>query len=146
MQGFKAVFNKNNTFNYWIWGINEIMQCQVISRRNTNSFLGILVIVNYVSIIVYFPSVVITYHFYWKKSASCCNPQKSLKEYKEDAPEDNMTRLFKLVVNWLETSYANYIVMHRKIRWLVLAVFLGFSITCCVFATKLGPDEDQVRS
>ena len=118
----------------------------VISRQNINSFSGILVIVNYVSIIVYFPSVVVTYHFYWKKSANCCNPQKNLKEHKEDAPEYNMTRLFKLVVNWLETSYANNIVLHRKIRWLVLVMFLGFSITCCVFATKLGPDEDQVRS
>lgn len=85
-----------------------------------------------------------TYHFYWKES-KCCRPKRLNSEKEEVTPQDNMTKLFKIVVTWLETTYANKIIMHKKIRWLLLSIFVVFSLTCVVFAWQLGPDEDQVR-
>lgn len=113
-------------------------------------FSGILVIVNYLSVCMYFPSVVVTYHYYWKDKQLPCifkGNQNTASETtrSSDAPQDDMTKLFKAVVNWFETTYANRIVLHHKIKWILLTLFMGLSIMFLVFAVQLGPDEEQVQ-
>ena len=63
---------------------------------------------------------------------------------REEAPQDDMTKLFKAVVRWFETSYANGVILHSQIRWVVVAIFIGLSILFMAFALQLKPDEDQV--
>ena len=61
-------------------------------------------------------------------------------------PQDDMTRLFRAVVEWFETTYAKNFVLHCKVKWVILAVFTALSILFFTFAMKLGPDEEMVSS
>ena len=136
-----------------------------------------MVIVNYISVCIYFPSVVITYHYFWKdyRPFSCCRGNSGSEiEIKEDtqhiqqddrkllemgdnhnttpqhsrqlnvAPQDEMTKMFKAIVHWFKTWYANNVVLHPKIKWVVFIAFASLTITFFAFAMHIGPDEKQV--
>ena len=62
----------------------------------------------------------------------------------DDAPQDEMTKMFKAIVHWFETSYANHVVLHPKIKWVVFFAFVSITLTFFVFAMHIGPDEKQV--
>lgn len=116
-------------------------------------------IVNYISVCIYFPSVVITYHYYWKDFVPfrhCRNKKSrdtSLKllaldqnqeKFRNDAPQDEMTKLFKAVVRWFETTYAKCIILHKRVKWVLLILFASLTTMFFVYAMHLGPDEEQV--
>ena len=44
----------------------------LLSISSFGVFSGVLVIANYISVIIFFPTVVITYHNYWEKCKCCC--------------------------------------------------------------------------
>ncbi|XP_065662076.1 protein dispatched homolog 1 isoform X3 [Hydra vulgaris] len=114
-------------------------------------FSGILVMVNFCSVCIFFPSVVVTYHYYWKDLHLCSksNTQSvingAIDSSTKDAPQDDMTKMFKNVVKWFETSYSVNFVLHNKLRWVVLLVFFVMSVIFLVFALKIGPDEEMVQ-
>ena len=150
----------------------------IIWPRNISlAATGILVIVNYISVCIYFPSVVVTYHYFWKdyRPFSCCrggsdDESKSIKDdqphsQQDDrkliemgnsttttqqqhnvAPQDEMTKMFKAIVHWFKTWYANNVVLHPKIKWVVFVAFASLTITFFAFAMHIGPDEKQVCS
>ena len=62
----------------------------------------------------------------------------------DDAPQDDMTKMFKAIVHWFETTYANRVVLHSKVKWIVMFLFASLTITFFVYAMHLGPDEKQV--
>ena len=106
--------------------------------------------VNFFSVCIFFPSVVVTYHYYWRDFNLCAktkNPStvnNAIESNINDAPQDDMTIMFKAVVKWFGSSYANNFILHNKIRWVVLLVFLVMSIIFLVFALKIRPDEEMV--
>ena len=104
---------------------------------------------------IFFPSVVVTYHYFWQECQVTCktSPQQSC-ESNEGAPRaQNRARfikpigeLFKCVVNWFEGPYVDYVIIHPVIRWVVLAFFVSASIVFLSFAVQLRPDEEQVST
>uniref|UniRef100_A0A7M5XG14 SSD domain-containing protein n=1 Tax=Clytia hemisphaerica TaxID=252671 RepID=A0A7M5XG14_9CNID len=120
-------------------------------------FSGILVIVNYLSVCVYFPSVIVTYHYYWKECTPMCRSRKKEQNLitplddeiegvtTHEAPHDDMSQMFRRVVHWLETSYANGFVLHKKWRLLIMLVCGIVSITFLVFAIRIEPQDEMVQ-
>ena len=116
-------------------------------------FSGILVLVNYISVCIFFPSVVVTYHYFWQDYKVSC--KKSTQDHPESQEEQSATQhfikfikpigeLFKCVVNWFEGPYVDYVILHPVVRWVVLICFLAASVVFASFASQLRPDEEQV--
>ena len=61
-----------------------------------------------------------------------------------EAPHDDMSQMFRRVVHWLETSYADGFVLHKKWRLLIMLVFYIISITFLVFAIEIEPQDEMV--
>jgi len=114
--------------------------------------------VNYISVCIYFPSVVVTYHYFWKdyRPFTSCNAKNKQADqkllamdqnsspYQHDPPQDDMTKMFKAIVRWFETTYADRVVLHPKVKWIVLVLFGSLTVTFFVYAMHIGPDEKQV--
>ena len=145
------------------------------------TFSALLVIVNYCSVVIFFPTVLITYEFYWKDwDWPCCRPCGRKNEVDVLSPEsatengetgsgsaaqtennnnlDNNVRSgssvnsstsanqFTLrVCRFFEGPFCDYVILHRIVRWVLLAVFLAFLALSITFATQLKGDEEQVR-
>ena len=62
----------------------------LLATRSFGVFAGVLVIVNYISVVIYFPTVIITHHFYFKNKSWPCFSRKILtlcsKSTKDDEP------------------------------------------------------------
>ena len=110
-------------------------------------FAGILVAVNYLSIIIYFPTVVTTYHFYWDKykCCCCCNRSKRVSSVEDVHEEAEPTAPPKpnAIVRFLSTTYFN-VVTHKIYRWIILAIYAVLIIVSIAFATQLRINEEQV--
>ena len=102
---------------------------------------------------IFFPSVVVTYHYFWQNlKASCKKSTKVNQEtHEEESPAQNFIEfikpigeLFKCVVNWFEGPYIEYVILHPIHRWVVMAFFLIASTVFIAFATQLQTAEEQV--
>jgi len=107
-------------------------------------FAGILVAVNYLSVIIFFPCVVVTYHLYWEKNRCCCCCPHAVG----DANSPNISPSKKHhrtnpIVRFFRINYFAF-VTHRIIRWLILAFFLCVVSVFIYLATTLKVNEEQV--
>ncbi len=115
-------------------------------------------LVNYISICIFFPSVVVTYHYFWQDcKANCKEPeQQNLQpNAQEESPLDSnrlsrlikikpIGELFKSLVCWFEGPFVDYVILHPVVRWVVLVGFTCVSIVFVSFAVQLRPEEKQV--
>ena len=110
-------------------------------------------LVNYISVCIFFPSVVVTYHYFWQDCKSACG--SSTQDHNDSQEEQSQTQnrikfikpigeLFTCVVNWFEGPYVDYVILHPIIRWVVMIIFLSVSVVFMSFAVQLRPDEEQV--
>ena len=102
-------------------------------------FAGILVAVNYISIIIYFPTVVVTYHLFWDRFKCCCCCIKT-EEYQKRSHEKK-----NFLVRFFSNHYYRFMT-HKVYRWFVLIFFLLLIGASIYFATQLKPNEEQVKS
>ena len=121
-------------------------------------FSALLVFVNFCSVVIFFPTVIITYEFYWKNYRWHCfgdlKAWQAVKSRREDVVqgevsgeeqrEDNFVEPSKLVSNFLGNRFFKNFIAHEKIRWIILGVFLVFLCVSIGFATQLTPDEEPV--
>ncbi|CAH1792544.1 unnamed protein product [Owenia fusiformis] len=121
-------------------------------------FAGTLVAVNYVSVIVFFPTVVCMHHIYFEKTC-CCGPCicSNKKETSSDEKptkssttnlilEDNKEREKKAhpVVRFFAGPYFRFIT-HPVIRWVILAVFGVIIAVFAYFVSTLEPDSEMFK-
>lgn len=140
----------------WIHSsISSFQYNDFILTYSNVTFSGILVLVNYISICIFFPSVVVTYHYFWQEYKVDCSlsSQPNSDQNEDDAQEPARNRfikpigeLFKCVVNWFEGPYVDYVILHPIVRWIVLAFFLSTSLVFVSFSVQLRPDEEQVSN
>lgn len=128
-------------------------------------FSALLVFVNYISVILFFPTVVITHELFWKtkKCPFYCDISniKNIFWQKENStPSENEQSAFysgfwgtakleepnKAIVNFFKGFYYTNVVTHKLVRWVVLSLAMVFLCTTVIFATKLEPDQEQVSS
>ena len=106
-------------------------------------FTGILVAVNYISVIVFFPNVVLMHHLYFEKSCcycACCGcASKS-----ENSISTNVHRPKKnAIVRFFGGPYFRF-VTHKVVRWIILLVFAGFLAYFIWSAVRIEPSSDEV--
>ena len=98
-------------------------------------FAGLLVLVNYCSVITFFPAVVITYHnWFANKKCCCCCTRETVPEGEQ---QDNM------VVRFFDNYYFRFIT-NNIARICIFLVFTGLIIMFIFFITKLEADDEEV--
>ncbi|XP_064604053.1 protein dispatched homolog 3-like [Liolophura sinensis] len=115
-------------------------------------FSGILVFVNYVSVVSFFPCVVVVYHLYWSdwswpcfRKCSQVEVNAKITDSAQDlTPSETMTSRKNPVVRFFGGPYFK-IVTHKIAKWCILVVCFA-TLSCFIFfSTKLQPDEEPVR-
>lgn len=120
-------------------------------------FSALLVFVNFCSVIIFFPTVIITYEYHWKAYRWHCfgdlKAWQAITSRREDiiqgdGPEQQQREKFvepsKVVSNFLESRFFDNFIAHRTIRWIILGTFFIFLCVSIGFATQLTPDEEPV--
>ena len=106
-------------------------------------FAGILVLVNYLSVITYLPCVIIVYHLYFEKFCCCCCCVNKTVEDKNEptVPVDRQNQGF--IVRFFHNQFYHFIT-HKIARWVILACYAALLGTFIYFATTLEVQEEQV--
>lgn len=117
----------------------------------TSPFLGIgsfgvfscvLVMVNYLSVITFFPCIVITYHNWWQHyKCCCCCPVKDNVNLTQTNSLDERRK--NPIVRFFRGPYFRF-VTHKVARWFILFFFTFFLAVCIYFASLLKVNEEQV--
>jgi hypothetical protein len=134
------------------------------------TFSALLVAVNYFSVVLFLPCVVLIHERYIKTSDSSstsfpcrtgrsnavnsCFPRFSKTKNTVHPAQDNSNpvpniqrpTVTKKISNFLQGPYFEYFVGHRKVRWIILLMFAAILAVFLTFATFIKPDEKQVRN
>ncbi|XP_046379986.2 protein dispatched homolog 3-like [Haliotis rufescens] len=108
-------------------------------------FSGILVLVNYISVIVFFPTVVVVHHKHWENWTwpcfRCCkkktpeiSPNHDLKDGERKHP----------IVRFFRDPFFAF-VSHKIIKWVLFVVCLIVLSVFIYFATTLKPEEEAIK-
>ncbi|XP_077977450.1 protein dispatched homolog 1-like [Glandiceps talaboti] len=116
----------------------------LLAVKTFGIFAGILVIVNYLTVIVFFPTVVIIYHTSWRHCVWCCwlpfVKSRTGSTDKLNQPKERKNK----VVRFFKGPYFRF-VTHKAYRWIIVLVFVAIVTVFTYFARKLGPDEEAVK-
>lgn len=109
-------------------------------------FSALIVMVNYLSIIIFFPTVIITYELYWKDwkwpCLSCFTRRVDPVEDKEAISSGDPTQSIAKFIG--ETFYTR-VIGHKIVRWIVVVIAVVLIAVSISFAVQLVPDEEQVN-
>lgn len=129
------------------------------------TFSALLVFVNYLSVIIFFPTVVITYELYWKnwqwpcfKLFNLCTTspprdnhispmpieQHEVKDSLQEAPVQRGNSAHQLVARFFGGFYFDKVVGHKVVRWLILVVIAAFITLSVTYATQIAADQEEV--
>ena len=112
-------------------------------------FSAVLIFVNYCSVIIFFPSVVLMHETHRQGKCCCCLFTKctsNLPENGENRTQSKRKRLGSYIIRFFEKTFFDKLVKHRIMRFVVLTLFLVLIAVSIVFAARLKPDEEQVKS
>lgn len=122
-------------------------------------FSGILVLVNYISVITFLPAVVVNHHYSWEKCkwccCICCNKTRTNSvgdmQYTGSAPGSpvSVARIedghrHSPIVRFFKGPYYNF-VTNKVAKWLILVFFVSILAVAIYFATQLKPNEEEVK-
>lgn len=120
-------------------------------------FSALLVFVNYCSVIIFFPTVIITYEYYWKDYRWHCfgdlKAWQAITSRRDDIVQgdqgeeregerEKFVEPSKHVSEFLGGRFFDNFIGHRTIRWITMGIFLIFLCVSIGFATQLAPDEE----
>ncbi len=112
-------------------------------------FSAVLIFVNYCSVIIFFPAVVMMHETHRKGKCCCCLFAKCQKPQSpaegENGAQVKRKRLGIYIINFFEKTFFDKVIKHRIMRFVVLAIFVALIITSIIFAAQLKPNEDQVN-
>ena len=126
-------------------------------------FSAVLIMVNYCSVVIFFPVVIILHEQSRKDRCCCCflnlqcQTDHSLTATHEADDENiateeqasplSLTRKGKgeYIIQFFEGPFFERIVKHKVVRLAVLVFFVFLIAVSVVFAAKLQPEEEQVR-
>lgn len=118
-------------------------------------FSALIVMVNYVSIILFFPTVIITYEYYWKDWRWPCfgcrtNTVSADDENKEteavqQQDQEKQRDVTLIIANFIGGPFYEKVIGHKVVRWILMVITISFVILSIVFAMQLQPDDEQVN-
>ncbi|CAD5126925.1 DgyrCDS14939 [Dimorphilus gyrociliatus] len=103
-------------------------------------FSAILVIVNYLSVIIFLPCVVFTYATFWDKFKCCCCCKKNPK----DKDNSNDIKKKNIIVRFFSGPYFK-LITNRIARWFILAFFAGLFAAFVYFASTLKVNQEETK-
>lgn len=115
-------------------------------------FSAILVFVNYLTVITFFPTVVLVHHLYFADwTWPCCRPCKQnahivpahTATVEDEHNERTLKKKKNVVVRFFSTYYYK-LVTHKIIRFVLIVLFLAVITVFMVFMKDLKPDEESV--
>ncbi len=133
------------------------------------TFSALLVAVNYFSVVLFLPCVVLIHELYIKtrncsstscrcrtgprnaanSSFPCCwktkNTVHPVGNNSNAVPNTQPQTATQKISNFLRGPYFEYFVCHKQVRWIILLVFAAILAVFLTFATFIKPDEKQVR-
>ena len=120
-------------------------------------FSALLVFVNYCSVIIFFPTVIITYEYYWKDYRWHCfgdlKAWQAITSRRDDivqgdqgeereGEQGKFVEPSKHVSEFLGGRFFENFIGHQTIRWITMGIFLIFLSVSIGYATQLAPDEE----
>ena len=116
-------------------------------------FSAVLVMVNYISVIIFYPTVIILHHV--SRKGRCCFGPMCWKSSEADlsAPvnEVNLAEagqpkggVAERIIYFFDGWFFRNVITHKIARWAVVVIFAAIIVISIAFATRLGPDEEQV--
>ncbi|XP_033735522.1 protein dispatched homolog 1-like [Pecten maximus] len=123
----------------------------VLGISSFGLFSATLVFINYLSVITFFPSVVLIHHLYFEKWIWPCF--RSCHQHLHTVPsqnvtvtdvDENQTPRKNIVVRFFYGRYFRFIT-HKIIRWVILICFLALIVVFIVFVKDLKPDEESTK-
>ena len=116
-------------------------------------FSAVLVMVNYISVIIFYPTVIIMHHVS-RKGRCCCGPMCGKNtEADLSAPVNELSLaeaaqskggVAERIICFFDGWFFRNVITHKIVRWAVVVIFAAFIAVSIAFATRLGPDEEQV--
>lgn len=113
----------------------------ILAMSSFGTFAGVTVIVNYLSIILFYPSAVVVWHLKWERTGCCC--ARSHDAPKRESKSCN-ARLQDAIIGFLTNSYFTFL-SSRLVRVGITCIFTALVSTFIYFATTLVPDDQQPR-
>lgn len=107
-------------------------------------FSGILVLVNYLSVIIYFPTVILTSHLYWTNwSCPCCKPCSTRTHSEEDLSKAVQQKESTITIFFRDKYF--YFITHKYVKWVIIILFTGFTAFLAWSASRLKVGTGQVN-
>ena len=116
-------------------------------------FSAVLVMVNYISVIIFYPTVIIMHHVS-RKGRCCCGPMCGKNtEADLSAPVNELSLaeaaqskggVAERIIYFFDGWFFRNVITHKIARWAVVVIFAAIIVISIAFATRLGPDEEQV--
>ena len=113
-------------------------------------FSALLIFINYISVIVFFPTVIVTYHVYWENYRCCCccprdnNSVANVNDSTSTASKSNGGKRHGNIVRFFSGPYFRF-VTHPVARWLILTFFALVVSASIYFVTHLKINDEMVR-
>ena len=114
------------------------MQSPLLAVYSFGLFSAILIMVNYFSIILFFPVILILHHEY-RKGKCCCARIKT-----KNANTTTSKNISQYIVKFFEGWFFRNIITHKLFRWIVVVFFTALAVVSVFYATKLKANSEQV--
>ena len=106
-------------------------------------FSGVLIIVNYCSVITFLPCVVLMYHKHFEKFKCCCCCAKPNWSNDPQTPSKSSETRQNPIVRFFAGPYFKF-VTHSIARWFILLFYVMLLAIFIYFASTLKVNEEQV--
>ncbi|XP_070577309.1 protein dispatched homolog 1-like isoform X2 [Ptychodera flava] len=120
----------------------------LLGTKTFGIFSGTLVIINYLDVIMFLPSVVVIHHNFWHDCTwCCCRPCRQHLSESSDALDRPVIKK-NAIVRFFMGPYFKF-VTHKICKWCIIAVFVAVLTVFTYFAATLethkGPNQDLSR-
>ena len=101
-------------------------------------FSGVLILVNYLSVIIFVPTVIVTYHVWWEKYKCCCCCQRY-----DDSPDAQEPPKKRIMVRFFSGPFFK-LITNKIARWIILLLILVLTVFFCYEASLMEVQDEQV--
>ena len=115
------------------------MQSPLLAIYSFGLFSAILIMVNYFSIILFFPVILILHHKS-RKGKCCCARTRTKK-----ANITTSKNISQYIVQFFEGWFFRNVITHKLFRWVVVVSFTALAVVNVFYATKLKANNEQIK-
>ena len=114
------------------------MQSPLLVIYSFGLFSAILIMVNYFSIIFFFPVILILHHKA-RKGKCCCG-----RIHPKNRNTATSRTISQCIIQFFEGWFFRNVITHKLFRWVVIVFFTALAVVSIFYATKLEANKEQV--